>query len=190
MKSIFLFCTKLKVYLIELPLIILFALAVAYNDGAKSLVKLYPLQAILLFGMIFIFIYFFRMIKINNEEIKNVGLFGRKERALINKDKRLVLTLRKRKKLLVELWGVDEPPALDWIDPAEYKDKEVNLFRGSVTSKNSSAKKILSYFGVDKNDFNYIFSNVDFSKEYELVSLCVECREENRTVSIKFKETL
>jgi hypothetical protein len=42
-RKLYLFCTKPVMYLTELPMIILLAIAIAFNDTAGGLLKLYPL---------------------------------------------------------------------------------------------------------------------------------------------------
>ena len=87
MKKIYLFCTKLRVYLLELPLLLLLAICYHYNDEMDNLFKLYPLMVFLVLLIIFIIIYFFRYLSISFESIENHGLFSNRDRALINKDK-------------------------------------------------------------------------------------------------------
>ena len=93
MRGIFLFCTKLWIYLSELPLIILFMVAVRQNKNIDTPVRLYPLMIALVIGMVLIFLYYFRIVKINFEEIRMIGLFSGRDKALIKKDRTLTFTL-------------------------------------------------------------------------------------------------
>jgi len=190
MKSIYLFSTKLKVYLIELPLIVLLILAIAYNDSSKGLLKLYPLQVALILGMIFIFIYFLQLVKISTDEVRCIGLFSSKDSAIIKKDKKLVITLIKRRRLLIELFGIGEAPLLDWVNPEDYKDTEINLFKTKCVGAKRAAKKILKYFDIDKNDFDEILENESFKKEYEAITLETRISENGKEISLRFNETL
>lgn len=190
MKSIYLFSTKLWVYLTELPLIILLLLAISYNDSVKGLVKLYPLQILLVLGMIFILIYFFRIVRINAEEIRCIGWFSSRDSIIVKKDRRLKITLMKRGMIMLELFGIGESPELDWVDPEEYKNSEINLFRTKAVGSRRTLEKILSYFSIEKSDFDKILSEKDFSKEYEYISLSSVDTENGRAVSLKFKETI
>ncbi len=186
MKKIRLFCTKPWYYLIELPLILLLIICFKYNNDVKSVFKLYPLIIALILGIVFIFIYFLRFLKITYEEVRTQGWFSTHDSALIVKDKRLALTLFKHNRIRVELFG----PATDLMYENDYKVSELNLFRARANGGVRTAKKILAYFDVSADDFENIFGKECFTAEYENVSLKSEIINENRTVSIKFKETL
>ena len=82
MKSVFLFSTKLKVFLIEIPPTVLLVPAIIYNNNVKTLMKLYPLIIALLGIIIFSAVYFFRAVKITNEEIRCVGPFSTSSNSL------------------------------------------------------------------------------------------------------------
>ena len=78
MKSIYILSTKLLIYLMELPLIALLILAIAYNDHADGVFKFYPMQIVSILGMIFIFLYFLRFVKISTDEVRCKGIFSSK----------------------------------------------------------------------------------------------------------------
>ena len=60
MKSTFLFCTKLRMFLSEIPLLVLLIAAIIYTDKVKGLLGLWPLIIIVAAFMIFIVLFFFR----------------------------------------------------------------------------------------------------------------------------------
>lgn len=190
MKSIYILSTKLLIYLMELPLIALLILAIAYNDHADGVFKFYPMQIVSILGMIFIFLYFLRFVKISTDEVRCKGIFSSKNHASLKKDRRLVLTLMKHKEIRIEVFGVGEAPLLDWVDPEEFKDSEINILRTTTCGSNKTAKKVLSYFDIDKNDFDKIFDSESFEKEYEFISLSVKKAELGKEISLKFNETL
>lgn len=190
MKSIYFFATKFRIYLIELPLIAMLVFAAIYNNRSKELFKFYPLIIALSLGIIFIFIYFLRLVRLNNVEVRCVGLFSSKDRVTLKKDRRLVLTLRKKKRLLIEVFGIGEAPLLDWVDPNEYLDYEINVFRARAVGGKGQAKKLLKYFDIPKEDFEEILELESFEKEYESISLSAKVGEKGKEISLKFIETI
>ena len=190
MKGIYFFSTKLRVYLTELPLIALLVFAIIFNDKADTLFKLYPLITALILGIIFIFIYFLRFVKISTDEVRCIGLFTSRDSTALKKDRRLVITLKKHKRLLVEVFAIGEAPLLDWVNPEEYRDSELNVFRAKTLGAKRSAKKLLSYFDIDESDFEKILDGESFEKEYEAITLFAITGENGKVISLKFNETI
>ncbi len=191
MKFKMLFCSKIWVYLTELPVIILLLITRSFNDGSKNLLKLYPLQIFLLLTMLFIFVYFFRIITISYDEIRYHGLFSSRDSAVINKDKTLILTLKSRGRLTVELFGNDgQPPALDWLKDADYTPVDIYLFRGKAIGGKGRVKALLKFFEVDEDGITKAFGEDSFDGEYENVTLHAEKREDVREFRITMKETV
>ena len=191
MKGIFLFSSRLRVYIIEIPLILLLVLAIRFNDNVESLLKLYPLQVCLILGIAFVGVYFFRGILIKFDEVRDVGLFSERDKAVINKDKTLILTLMKKGKIKVELYGNDGTVAgYDWLRADESKPNDIFLYRGKANGNKKAAKRILRYFDVFENDFDRIFNEDSFTFEYENVLLSSSIVNERREIRLKFKETI
>ncbi len=190
MKSIYFFSTKLKIYITELPLVVLLVFAIIYNKHSNGLLKFYPLQVLLILGIIFIFIYFLRFVRLNTDEVRCIGLFSSKDRVALKKDRRLVLSLKKGRRLLVEVFGIGEAPLLDWVNPEEYSDSEINIFRAKAVGGARSAKKMLKYFDIPQNDFEEILKNESFEKEYEAISLSVTNTEDSKKISLRFTKTI
>ncbi len=190
MKSIYFFATKLRVYLIELPLIALLVFAIIYNKHSTNLFKFYPLQVLLILGIVFIFIYFLRFVRLNTDEVRCIGLFSSKDRVALKKGRCLVLTLKKHRKLLVEVFGIGEAPLLDWVNPEEYADSEINIFRAKAVGGEASAKKLLKYFDIPKDDFEAILKSESFEKEYEAITLSVTNTEIGKKIRLTFTETI
>ncbi len=189
MKHLYFFCTKLWYYIAELPLIALLAIALIYNDTSKEILKLYPLIIFLCAAIIFVFLYFFRFIKINREEVRSTGVFSARESALIKKGRSLKLTLRKNFTFKAELYGLNEAPTLEWIDPEEYKDTPVNLFRARAVGSTASVKRVLKYFSVDESSYEMIFSSEDFESLFDKITLRAYTENENRVIELHFNET-
>lgn len=178
-------------FLTELPIVGLLVLAICFNSSAGGQLKLYPLITVLSLAIILIFIFLFRVIVISAEEIRAIGPFSSKDKAIINKDKTLILTLRDRGRLIVTLFGNDgERPALDWARGDDYIPVDINLFRERVEGRVGSAKKILRYFGIPSSDISAIVSGDCFTAQYD--GFTVSAEEENSTlqIKIKFNETL
>ena len=190
MKKIHLFCTKIFYYLTEIPLLVIFLLSIPFNDKVEEQLKLYPLQIVLVLGMIFIFVFLFRMIRISNEEIKCIGPFSSRDSAIIKKDRRLVITKKKGASLVIELFGRGDYPALDWVDPEDYKNMETNLFRATAVGGKHAVKTILSYFDVSAEDIESAFEKDSFSAEYDSVSFEAENDGKEYKFSVFFKDTI
>ena len=190
MKKIFLSATSPLMYLTEIPLIAVLIFAFIHTDSAGGAVGLYPLIVALICGIAFIFIYLFRVVIISFDEIRIIGPFTSKDRAIINKGKTLILTIRKRRGVKVTLFGNDgQRPALDWASGEDYVPVDINLFRERVIGKRGAVLKVLYYFGVEKEKAQAIFSAGEVYSTKEL-DVSVIDREGERDIRILFKETL
>jgi len=190
MKGILLFCTKLWIYLSELPLIILLMIAIKQNGNVDTPVRLYPLIIMLIIGIILIFLYYFRMVKISFDEIRMLGLFSSRDKAIIKKNRTLSFTLWPKGKMIVELSGNDEAPALDWIDPEDYAGMSVNLFRAKTVGTERTLKHCLIYFGVPAEDIETILRDAPTEREYDDFTLSASTVNEHKTVNLTFKENI
>lgn len=191
MKKITLFGTGWLMFLTELPLIILLAICIKNNAGVETVFKLYPLIFALIGGIIFIFIYLFRLVNISYEMIWATGRFSSRERALITKDKTLVITMNRRGWLKIEVFGFDEkPPMLDWAIDKDYQNIEVNLFRDRAVGGATSVRRVLKYFNVSEEDITCILEENSFNRSYGSFELSAEKKNEIKEIKIKFTETL
>ena len=150
MKGIFLFCTKLKVYLIEMPLIIMMCMAIHYNSNSTELFKFYPLIIMLGLGIAFIAVYFFRGVYITTDEISDVGIFSSRESELLKKDMTLALTLRTKGRLNVDIWAHSDEPAFDWMKKEDDLTRDVRIYHTVALGGKKTVARILSLFGVDE----------------------------------------
>ena len=190
MKKVHLFISPLFMYLTELPLVVLLIAAIIFNDNAAGIVKLYPLIIVVSAAIIYIIVFLFRMVVISTDEIRAIGLYSSRDKAIINKGKTLILTLKESGRLIVTLFGNDgERPALDWASKEDYVPMDINLFKERVEGRARSCKRILNYFNVPKEDISDIMSLDSFEKEYDGISVRAESGEA-RTIYIKFNETL
>lgn len=151
MRGVFLHSTKLGMYLTEIPIIFLMAAAIHFNSGAEGWVKLYPLIFVSGAAIVFIFVYLFRAVVITNEEIRSFGLFSSRDKATINKNKVLLMTLKPKKKVKIELFGEDDAPELDWMKDTERRCN-VNLYRDVAIGGVESIRRVMKYFGFDSSE--------------------------------------
>ncbi|MBQ8689394.1 MAG: hypothetical protein IJ515_03415 [Clostridia bacterium] len=198
MKKKYLFCTNAWFYLSELPLAFLLVVACRFNSTVDTLMGLIPLIVVLSAAMIFIFLYFFRMVVISYEEIKMLGLFSSRDKAIINKDKTLILTIRPGADLKIELFGNNGTPSL----LSGLKDDppmDIYLFRGKVIGRKRAAKSILRFFKMSEEDIvaavgDFVMDKSDtpnvFFRDCELFTVTSEKIDDNREIRIKFKETI
>lgn len=191
MKKIILFSTRWTMYLTELPLLFVLYFAIKYNSEVDLLVKLYPLIIALIGGAVFIFVYLFRLVEISYDMIKATGFYSSREKALITEGKTLVITMKKRRKLKIELFGCDEaPPMLDWALDEDYTNIEVNLFRDRAIGGSAQVRKILKYFDVSAEDIRCALDGEKHAAVYECFELSSEKKEDIREIKIKFTQTM
>ena len=188
MKHVFLFSTRVYLFLIELPLILMLTLSIIFNGRADGFLKLYPLIVTLSVAIVIIFLYFFRGIRIKFDEIRDVGLFSERDRVVINKGKTLILTKLNRGKLKVELFGCDGKAGLDWLKDEE--PKEIYLYRGKAIGKDRAIFRILKFFAVDSEDLARITEEDGFDKSYEFVTVKSKITEESTEIRIMIDETV
>ena len=190
MKGLFFFSTKLRMFISEIPIIILLALAIRYNPMVQTPMKLYPLIIACIAGIIFIIIYLFRAIVISNEEVRSIGLFSSRDRSIINRDKTLVLTLRPRHKIKVELFGIDDAPGLDWIDKEDVEKRYTNIYRDITVGGTRAVRRTLVYFGLSSEEIDELISKEKMHIENDDIRVRKEKTEHGDTYSIYFKKTL
>ena len=191
MKKIILNCTRLWLFLTEIPPAILLTVAIIYNKNSDSLLKLYPLIFVMTGVMIFIGMYFFRLIVIKSDEVVQIGRFSSRDKAILNKDKTLILTILPKKRIKIEVYGSDgQAPAFDWLAGSDGRGIEFYLFRGKANGTKKSVGKILEFFGADENDFEEIFNSDSFNKDYDFITVTTNIVNENKEIRIKFNETI
>ncbi len=151
MKNLLFLSTKPMLFWVEVPPIILLIPTVMFNSGVKTLMKLYPLMLALSALIIFFVFYLFRAVSISKKEIKCIGPFSSKDSSKIKSGRTLVITVMKRKRLKLELFGKndDGEGSYAWLKNEE--PCEINLFRASINGGVKTAEKIIRYFDNDKN---------------------------------------
>lgn len=189
MKGALLSSTSPLMYATEIPVVALLSIVIKHNGSSEGPVKLYPLMIALIGAFIFIFIYLFRFISVSGEEIRSIGPFSTRDRALIDEGKTLTFTLRPHGKIRVELFGYDDTPAFSWVKTDEQEKKMINLYRDRAVGGGRAVKRVLSYFDIPQSDIDTALSD-DFSKEYENYKLASYLKDGQRVISLTFFETL
>ena len=81
------------------------------------------------------------------DEVRDVGLFSNRDRAILNKDKTLIITLMRRGRMKVEVFGNDGAIAgYDWLKAEEGKPNDIYLYRGKAGGRIKKAEKTLRFF--------------------------------------------
>lgn len=187
MKSLYMLSTKLRVCLIELPLLVILSFAIHYNDKSEDLLKFYPLIAVLSLGIIFIIVYFFRGVSLSHEEIRTFGPFAARDSAILKKDKVLVITLRPGRKINLSVWGNDGTPAFDWQTEEEASEGILRQFSAKVIGGKRLTKKILKFFTVSPEALSALVENEGESYENDCVLVTTERKNELFEISVKLK---
>ena len=190
MKSIFLFCSRLWVYLTEIPVIIMLWVTISYNSESEDVLKFYPLIVFLSAAIVFIFVYFFRLISISNDEIRYHGLFSSRDSAFINEGKTLYVEVSRGKRLRVKLLeDAGKEPAFEWMKAEDVIHRDICVFRGKAIGGVRTARKIAEFYGVPKDTSASVMQN-GFSYEDGQISVSTVNDGEVATVSIKFLKTI
>ncbi len=191
MKKLYLFCSRLWVFWIEIPLVILLIAAISFNAQTEGLLKLYPLIVVLIAAIIFVPIFFFRVISVSYAEIRYIGFFTSRDNALINEGKLLRIKMLKRGIVRLFLIGHDDTIAgFDWLKPGEDEPQDITLFRGKTYGGKWTARRILRYFGVNADDAERALSGEPFSGEYENVTVNTSHPEDGMEIDIKLTKTV
>ena len=190
MKNLFLFSTKIYVYLIELPLILVLIGAIRFNGVVTNLFGLYPLIVCSILAIIFVLIYFFNPVMISYSRIKQFGVFSSRDSAIITKDTTLILTYFPRRKIRIELFAVQEKPALEFMSGENYTPQKVNVFRERVIGRDFTAMRVLKFFGLEKSRAKELISSDKMTFNTEEIEFSTDIFEGRKIISINFLKTI
>ena len=189
-KSIYLFCTKLWIYVTELPALAIFTLAAIYNKHSEEPMGLYPLMIVSLAAAVIIFLYFLRFISINTDEIRYHGMFSSRDRDFIKADRTLIITLKPFGNMKLELYGdAGEIPPFDWMKPEDVQYRDVCYFSGIAVGGRRDVKRIAKYFTVPESELDAI-CNAGYEFSNDTVTVKTEDKNECTVVSIHFNKTI
>ena len=186
MKSIYFFCSRLWVYLTEIPVIFMLWIALSYNSNSDEIFKFYPLIIFLCLSIVFIMVYFFRVISISTDEIRFHGVFSSRDSAFIKEHETLTITYYGKKRLRFELYGdAGDEPAFDWMKAEDVIHRDICLFRGRAIGGKMGIVKVFEFFSVPCPD-NALDDGFKF--ENELIAISVESNDDMTRAKIKFKK--
>ena len=192
MKNTYLFCSKLRVYWCLLPLVGILLLCIKYNKHSTGLYGLYLLGITASLAIGFVLIYFFRVIAISYDEIRYIGWFSSRDRAVITEGKTIILRPIGKRRIKISLFGNDGiAPGFDWLKSTQNASKDYYLFRGKAIGGKCDIKRILRFFGVSSEDCDIITGSCsDFSKSYENVTVTTKEIDEIREIHIRMDKTV
>ena len=190
MKSVFLFSSKFRFFLTEIPPVLLLIVSIHFNSRVDTLMRLYPLIITLSVLIIFIAIYFFRAVVIKYDQVRSVGPFSERDSAVIAKDKSLVLTILPKKKLKIELFGDsgDLADTYKWLKGDE--KNSINLFRAKANGGAKAVKRIMRFFEIPEDAANALLQEDGLKKDLDALTVRSDTKNECKTVSIFFKKTI
>lgn len=190
MKKLFLFGTKLYVYLIELPIIAVLVLAINHNGKATNLLKLYPLIVFCCLAIAFIAIYFFNSVTVSYAKIKQIGLFSSRDSAIITKDRTIVLTYLSRRRMRIELFALQESPSFEWALSESFVPHEACVFRERVIGNDMTAKRVLRFFKASEKEIKELLSSENLEIKNEKIEYSALVYDEKKQIKIKFNEVI
>ena len=190
MKSIYVLSTRLWVYLTEIPVLILLWISISSNHLSNDVLKYYPLIVFLSLAAIFIMVYFFSVISINSDEIRYHGLFSSKDSAFITEKKSLVMRIKPRRRIDLELYGdAGEEPAFDWMKAEDVLHRDICLFRGRANGSYGTVKRILKYFKLPETELANAFTD-EFTYEDDAIRVNSCRKNEVLEITLSFKITI
>jgi len=189
MKKVFLFSIKIAFIWIETLLIAFLALT-CFVDATANQSMLLPLILLLSAGIIFTAVYFFRGVSISLERVRCVGPFSSRDDAMIKEDRTLTVTLQKRGKILVELFGynTDGKDSYAWLK--NENPTIINLFRAKANGGKRAAARILKCFEFEPECINAVLKSEKHEYSDDQMTLTSEKSNNGLVISIHFKETI
>ena len=188
MKKIHLFATKPWYFLVTLPPIFVFVLCLVYHPNAEGKLGLIPLALMMVGVVVFSVLFFFRTIRISNEEIREIGVFSGGEHMDLTLGREVILVRYPHASLGVYVFGEDGAEEQFWL--LNEKPKEHILMRSRAVGGSRSIARVLSFFGVDANRIPSLCTTEGLSFEGEFVSVTTLIENENLVVRIKINKAL
>ena len=188
MKKLFLFSTKLRYFWTIIPAVFLLIVAIIYNDDVDSVFKLYPLIVALSGVIVFMLLYFYRAVIISHDDLRCVGRFSSREYSTIKPRNSLVITVMKRKRASIELYGINDTKDFDW--SSEDDAVEINLFRARTNASPKTIEKIITYFGFTGEEAHLALSEEGYAAESDEATLRTDVSviEEYKQIILTFKD--
>lgn len=190
MRSLILFCSKLRLYLTEIPPILLLIVAIKFNNKLETFLKLYPLIILMSAAIIFIAVYFARFIVIKNEEIKTAGFFASREKVLIAKGKTIAITILEKRRIRVDVLELNSDSSVyAWLKSEA--PREVRMFSEKANGNIGTVRKIIEFYGVERDEASLAIENDEYAFEDENLKLSsLKTTDGEKQIRIFFKETI
>ena len=182
--------TRLITLLNLLPSTAIAIIATIFNGSVTTFPHLYPL-IITAWGItLFLAVFLFRVLYVSTEELRMIGPFSSRDKALIKKDSVIKIALKKKGIVRIELHGNDDgEPIFDWIKADERTDK-VCLLRETVVGGTRVARRVLRFYGIPAQTIEKLLDEDCSDIAEDKLLLSSEIVNEERTVSINFTEIL
>lgn len=191
MKPIYIFATRIRAFWVLLPMIVMLYLSVMFNNDSEMAMKLYPLIIFSSACIVFTFVYLFRAIEISYSEIRYIGRFSSKDSAEIIEGRTLELELMKGGRIAIRLYGKEGyNPDIKWLESDDSDSADICVFRGKAYVGAIAAEKILSYFGVPREDIDSFIDSDKDEKSYECVTVSSYTENDNIHIRIRMDKTV
>lgn len=182
--------TIFRPIIVSIPMIFLFILSIRMNDAVDTPGGLIPLIIFSALATVFTYVFFFRPVILARDEVKSIGPFSTRDKAIINKDKTLIITERRHGLVSIDLYGNYGTNAdLDWLKN-ETVAHDTYLFKSKVLGGVSTMKSVLLFFGVEQGLVDSILSSDNAEREAYGLKISLSTKEDGKELRIKFTETL
>lgn len=183
-------CTRWYMFLLEVPLVILFWMTLRFNEYSNTALKFYPLLTVLALAIFFVFDFFFRVLCFSYDEVRMFGRFSSRDKCVLNEGKTLILTRLPKRKIKVEVFGNDGVVAgLNWLAGTEPHD--IYLFRAKTIGSDGKIAKLLRFYGVDESQIPALqASGAPHQTENETTSVTASDVDGCREIRIRFLVTM
>ena len=182
--------TIFRPIIVSLPMIFLFILSIRMNDTVDTPGGLYPLIIFSALATVFTYVFFFRPVILSRDEIKSIGPFSSRDKAIINEGKTLIITERRHGLVSIDLYGNDGTNAdLDWLKN-ETVAHDTYLFKSKVLGGTSTMKSALLFFGAEADLIDTILASDDTEIEIYGLIISLSTKDCGKEMRIKFTKTL
>ena len=192
MKKLYLLCTKPWIYLSEIPLVVLLVLAIIFNNTVDGVWKLYPLIITTIVGILFILVYFFKVIILTTDEVEVFSVFTERDSATLNQGKTLIIGRISSQRIKVCVFGNDgKPPEFDFIEEgSDYTPIDIFLLRAKALGGVGTLVRIMGYFDIPTDEAKKL-TNANGSYEDDLLSAVSSADAGGyQEIKITFKKTI
>ena len=188
MKKLRFFATKPWYFLVTLPPIFVFILCLVYHPHAEGGLGLIPLALFMVGVVVFSVLFFFRMVTISNEEVREVGIFSGGEHMDLTLGREVILVKYPHNTLGVYVYGEDGSEEQFWL--LNEKPKEHILMRSRAVGGSRSIARALAFFKVEPAQQNALSTTEGLSYEGEFVTVETLIENESLVVRIRIRREL